>query len=75
MPWTKLSPMDQRQQFLAERGRGHFTRRELCERSASTLRSSQRWPSAGGPRYVADVRLGGGSTDAVSVHPCSLSRA
>ena len=34
MPWTEMSPMDQREAFLAEHRRGLYTMHELCDRYA-----------------------------------------
>ncbi len=43
MPWTELSRMDQRQQFLADHLRGRFTMRELCERYGISRKTGYQW--------------------------------
>ncbi len=43
MPCTEFSPMDQRQHFLADHRRGHFTMRELCERYGISRKTGYKW--------------------------------
>ena len=43
MSWMETSPMDQRQQFLADHRRGHVTMRELRERYAISRKTGYTW--------------------------------
>ena len=54
MPWTELSSMDQRAQFLADHRRGHFTMRELCERYGISRKTGYKWVA----RVAEDGRRG-----------------
>lgn len=43
MPWKETSPMDQREQFLADYRRGHFSMQELCLRYAISRKTGYKW--------------------------------
>ena len=43
MPWKETSSMDQREQFLADYRRGHFTMQELCVRYAISRKTGYKW--------------------------------
>ena len=43
MPWMEMSPMDQREAFLAEHRRGLYTMQELCDRYAISRKTGYKW--------------------------------
>ena len=65
MPWKESGPMDERQQFVRDAMRDHFTMRELCARYGVSRRVGYKWLA----RYEAEGR--GGLADRSHVpHHC-----
>lgn len=57
MPWSPVSPMDQRMQFVAECLEHQFSVRELCERYGISRKTGNKWLSryrAEGPKGLAN---------------------
>lgn len=43
MPWTETSPVEQRERFIADDQRGHYSRAELCERYGISRKTGYKW--------------------------------
>ena len=54
MPWQEMSPMTERERFIADERRGLYTMRELCARYGVSRKTGYKWPA----RYAAEGRRG-----------------
>lgn len=54
MPWQEMSPMTERERFIADERRGLYTMRELCARYGVSRKTGYKWLA----RYAAEGRRG-----------------
>ena len=70
MPWMETAPMEQRERFIADDQRGHFSRAELCQRYGISRKTGYKWL-----QRHAEAGLPGLQDRSHAAHTCWLAKA